>query len=167
MTRTAPRSRTTMGARGRLAGTGLAAVLMVGPAMGVALPAAADETRTPSNAPSSSAAPNAPTAPSGLTGPGKRRLERRADRLCRRVPEVDARLTRVIARVSGGADTRGSVQWLRARADRVRAKNPTFADLLDSRAEIRQARLPVLRLRKQELPKVTAWCKAHGRPAGG
>lgn len=147
-------------------GLGLVAVMLAG----TALPAAADVAPAAAAAPvpSTSATPRtAPPPGPALNGPLGARLERRADRLCERAAKAGPRIDRAVARISGDATTRGSVLWLRAKADQVRATDPTLAGLLESRAQIREARLPVLKLRRQELPKVTAWCDAHDHPAGG
>lgn len=134
-----------------LAGAGVIGALVL-----VGSPAAqADETPTPT-----------PT-PTATTKGGQQRLHARAARLCARADRVERRVNRLITRFSAGPGTRGSIQWVQARADRVRAKDPALADIIDGRARIRQSRLNTLQLRKQQLPKVEAWCASHGLGAGG
>jgi hypothetical protein len=128
-----------------LAGVGLATVLT----LSAAAPAALADSPTPT-----------PSAPGQQARPD---LTKRAARLCKRVPKVQQRVTRLTARFSGDAKTRGSVQWLQARANRVRPQDPALAGIIDGRAKIRQSRLATLKLRADQLPKVAAWCKAHGR----
>lgn len=132
-------------ARMILVGAGLATVLSVG----AAAPAALADTTSPSPKPTANTA-----------------LHKRGARMCKRIPKVEARVAKLTARFSADAGTRGSVLWLQARADKVRAKNPTLAAVIDDRAKIREARLGVLKLRADELTKVTAWCQAHGFTVG-
>jgi hypothetical protein len=113
-----------------------------------AVPAAQAATPTP-----------APTATQSAT---QKKLKARAHRLCARVDKVQHRVDRVAGRLSAGADKRGSVKWLQARAKTVRAKDPARAELLDGRARVAQARLATLQVRKQQLPKVAKWCGEHG-----
>jgi hypothetical protein len=127
-----------------LTGAGVIGALMV-----VGMPAAQADT------------PPTPT-PTATSTAGQQRLHARAVLLCARVHRVERRVDRLITRFSAGPDKRGSVQWVRAKADQVRAKDPALADIIDRRAQIRQSRLNTLQLRKQQLPKVVAWCGSHG-----
>jgi len=62
-----------------------------------------------------------------------------------RIPAVLARIDKVTARINGDADTRGSTAWLEAKADQAREAGFTaLADLLDTRAKTRPARLDEL-----------------------
>ncbi|MCW2885969.1 MAG: hypothetical protein QOE54_1515 [Streptosporangiaceae bacterium] len=128
-----------------LTGVGLATVLT----LSAGAPAASADSPTPG-----------PSAPGPQAKPD---LTKRAARLCKRVPKVEQRVTRLTARFSGDPNTRGSVLWLQAKADKVRPKDAALADIIDGRAKIRQSRLATLKLRADQLPKVAAWCKAHGR----
>jgi hypothetical protein len=125
-----------------LVGTGLATVLT----LSAAAPAALADSPSPS-VPAQKAQPD---------------LAKRAARLCKRVPKVQERVTRLTARFSGDVNTRGSVLWLQAKADQVRPKDAALAEIIDGRAKIRQSRLATLKLRAEQLPKVATWCKAHG-----
>jgi hypothetical protein len=133
-----------------LTGAGVIGALMV-----VGTPAAQADTPPPTPT---------PTATSKVT---QQRLHARAVLLCARAHRVERRVDRLNTRLSAGPGTRGSVQWVQAKADRVRAKDPALADIIDGRARIRQSRLNTLRLRKQQLPKVTAWCGSHGLDTAG
>ncbi|HEV7932774.1 MAG TPA: hypothetical protein VGP70_10725 [Actinomadura sp.] len=102
-----------------LVGAGAAGVLVF-----TAVPAAQAATPTPTA--TQSAAPKQQSAT-------PKQLKARAHRLCARVDKVQHRVDRVAGRLSAGADKRGSVKWLQARANAVRAKNPAKAELLDGR----------------------------------
>jgi hypothetical protein len=134
-----------------LTGVGLATVL----ALSAAAPSALADSPTPS--------PSAPAQKGQKAQKAQQRLEKRATRLCSRAPKVSEQVTRLTARFSGDVNTAGSVLWLQAKADRVRPKDAAMADLIDGHAKIRQSRLATLKLRAEQLPKVTAWCKAHGK----
>jgi hypothetical protein len=137
-----------------LTGVGLATVL----ALSAAAPSALADSPTPS--------PSAPVQKGQKAQKAQKaqqRLEKRATRLCSRAPKVSEQVTRLTARFSGDVNTQGSVLWLQAKADRVRPKDAAMADLIDGHAKIRQSRLATLKLRAEQLPKVTAWCKAHGK----
>jgi hypothetical protein len=75
-------------------------------------------------------------------------------RLCeRRLPKIEARTDRLITRITGDADTRGSAEWLRAKAARERdAGRETSARLLDERAERRAGRV-------DELKRIQQWAQ--------
>jgi propanediol dehydratase small subunit len=59
--------------------------------------------------------------------------------LCeKRLPKIEKRATNLLARINGDAATRGSVEWLRARAATERdAGRETTAQMLDERADRR------------------------------
>ena len=133
-----------------LVGAGAVGVLVF-----TAVPAAQAATPTPTPTATQSAAPKQQSAT-------PKQLKARAHRLCARVDKVQHRVDRVAGRLSAGADKRGSVKWLQARANAVRAKNPAKAELLDGRARVGQARLATLQVRREQLPKVAKWCDEHG-----
>lgn len=88
-------------------------------------------------------------------GPGPVTITLSADqvtRLCdRRLPRIERRATRLIERIEGDAGTRGSAEWLRARADRERAAGrEASARLLAERADRRAERV-------DQLAGVTRW----------
>jgi hypothetical protein len=98
------------------------------------------------------------TGPSG--GPGG---DGRAAKVCARLPQLEARADKVLARLQADADTPGSVAFTKKRADRARANgNTDLATALDSRAKARQDLIPVLQKKKAGLPKAKEWCAAHG-----
>ncbi|GAA0923497.1 hypothetical protein GCM10009557_92120 [Virgisporangium ochraceum] len=122
----------------RLAVLGIAAAF----AVTLATPALADPSTDPSSAP----------------GGGER-----AAKVCARLPQIEARADKVLARLQAGEDTPGSVAFTKKRAERARANgNTDLATALDSRAKARQDMIPVLQKKKAGLPKAKEWCAAHG-----
>ncbi len=76
-----------------------------------------------------------------------------SQRLCAEVlPKLINRREKLAARINGGADVKGSVAWLKARAVKQRAKgHEKVAAQLDKRAERRAGRLEQLSKIKGEL----------------
>jgi fermentation-respiration switch protein FrsA (DUF1100 family) len=72
--------------------------------------------------------------------------------LCdQRLPRIEKRTSRLVDRIQGDADTRGSAAWLRARADRERdAGRETTAQLLEERADRREGHV-------DQLNKINKW----------
>jgi hypothetical protein len=72
--------------------------------------------------------------------------------LCaKRLPRMETRATKLTERINGGAEVRGSVAWLKDRAERERAAGrETSAQLMADRAERRAGRVG-------ELDKIKAW----------
>ena len=71
--------------------------------------------------------------------------------LCeKRLPKIEQRVTRLLDRINGGAEVRGSIEWLRARAATERdAGRETTAQLLEERADRRASRVDDLNQAKQ------------------
>ena len=71
--------------------------------------------------------------------------------LCeKRLPRIQQRTTKLLDRINGGADVRGSVEWPRARATKERdAGRETSAQLPDERADRRAGRVDQLNEVKQ------------------
>jgi hypothetical protein len=128
----------------RLAVLGVAAAAMT---LSAAAPALAD--------PSPGASSNA-----GPTG-------ERAKKVCGKLPQLHARIDKVLARLQGGADQPGSVEFVKKRAEKARANgNTALATALDSRAKARADMIPVLQNRRAKLPQLTDWCTSHGYGTG-
>lgn len=85
---------------------------------------------------------------------------------CKREPQQAARVDKLIATISGDANTKGSVAWLNAEAAKVQPKDPAMAAIITDRAQIRQSQLAALKLRKDELSKIAAYCGTKGHPVG-
>lgn len=71
--------------------------------------------------------------------------------LCeKRLPRVEKRVDRLLERINGGAEVRGSAEWLRARAAKEReAGRETSAQLLEERADRRTSHVGALTRIKQ------------------
>jgi hypothetical protein len=122
----------------RTVALGTSAVVLMGGLVGNTTVAAADPTPTPS--------PSASYAPITLS-------PEESQRLCAEVlPKLIARREKLATRISGGADVKGSVAWLKARAAKQRTKgHEKVADRQEKRAERRGARLEQLGKIKTEL----------------
>jgi hypothetical protein len=72
--------------------------------------------------------------------------------LCeKRLPKIEKRADRLLERINGGPEVRGSSEWLRARATKERdAGRETTAQLLEERADRRAGRV-------DDLTKVKQW----------
>ena len=127
--------------RGAMTVGTVAVVLVTGLAGGTTV-AAADPVETPSPTPS----------PVPTYGPITLSPEE-SQRLCAEVlPKLVSRTDKLTTRINGGADVKGSVAWLKARAAKQRAKgHEKAADQLEQRAERRSGRTAELAKIKQQL----------------
>ena len=65
--------------------------------------------------------------------------------LCGRLSKADTRAGKLIDRINGGPDVKGSTEWLKARAKKERdAGRETSAKVLEERAERRAGRIDAL-----------------------
>lgn len=66
--------------------------------------------------------------------------------LCeKRLPKIEKRVTRLLERINGGADVRGSAEWLKAKAATERdAGRETSAQVLEERADRRLGKVDKL-----------------------
>jgi len=68
----------------------------------------------------------------------------------KRLPKIERRVTRLLDRINGGPEVRGSLEWLRARAATERdAGRETSAQLLEEKADRRAGRVDDLNKIKQ------------------
>ena len=76
-----------------------------------------------------------------------------SQRLCaEKLPKLIERRDKLAKRISGGADVKGSVAWLKARAEKHKAKgHDRIAAQLEKRAERRSGRLEQLATMKTKL----------------
>jgi hypothetical protein len=89
----------------------------------------------------------------------------RTKAVCDRVTKASQRVDKVIARINGGADTKGSIAYLQARITKVSAAgHAQQADLLRERLTVRKDRLTLLTDRRTLLASYQADC-AHAGPA--
>lgn len=121
---------------------GTSAVVLLSGLVGGTTVAAADPGETPTPAPT----------PTPTYGPITLSAEE-SQRLCAEVlPKLIARREKLATRINGGADVKGSVAWLKARAVKQRAKgHEKVATQLEKRAERRAGRLEQLGKIKGEL----------------
>lgn len=135
--------------RTAVAATAAAAALLT------AAGAAAADTATPVPSASARAAGKAPA------GDGARAL-------CKRLPTVDARIDRALARLNGPVTERGSIARLQKRVSNAAAKGDTaVSTYLKDRLSFRQSLVPTLNKRSTDLDAVRTWCAAQPFPAKG
>jgi hypothetical protein len=121
--------------RGTVA-AGTSAVLLVGGLVGSTTVASADPSPTPT-----------PTYKQVTLSPEE------SQRLCaEKLPKLIERRDKLAKRISGGADVKGSVAWLKARAEKQKAKgHEKIAAQLQKRADRRSERLTQLGTMKTKL----------------
>ncbi|MEU4290332.1 hypothetical protein AB0E63_19090 [Kribbella sp. NPDC026596] len=131
--------------RGAMA-LGTSAVVLVGGLVGSTTMAAADPSPTPT-----------PTYKQVTLSPEE------SQQLCAvKLPKLIERREKLAKRISGGADVKGSVAWLKARAEKQKAKgHDKIAAQLEKRAERRSGRLEQLATMKTKLETFkTQHCQA-------
>lgn len=128
----------------------VAATATIAAVLGAAGSAAADSaTATPSTS------PTAKSTNSGIGGSAKA--------LCRRVPKIDSRIDRALARLNGPATERGSIARLQRRVDTATSKGQTAVEkFLSDKLTFRKSLLPMLNQRSTDLDAVRTWCDAQG-----
>ncbi|MFI0896226.1 hypothetical protein [Streptomyces sp. NPDC020983] len=85
--------------------------------------------------------------------------------LCRRLPTVDARIDRALARLNGPATERGSVARLQQRVSNAEAKGDTaVATYLKDRLTFRTSLVTTLGARSTDLDAVRTWCGTQNFP---
>ena len=121
--------------RGTVA-AGTSAVLLMGGLVGSTTVASADPSPTPT-----------PTYKQVTLSPEE------SQRLCaEKLPKLIERRDKLAKRISGGADVKGSVAWLKARAEKQKAKgHEKIAAQLQKRADRRSERLTQLGTMKTKL----------------
>ena len=93
-----------------------------------------------------------------------------AHALCKRVPKIDARISRELKRLNGAATERGSVARLEKRvANSKTAGHTAITTFLNDRLTFRKSLLPTLNQRATDLAGVRTWCAANdnGKQTGG
>lgn len=144
---------------GRALLTGLAATAVLAGAAGAAQAAgsASAAGSTPTTAPATAPAAAPAAAP---TGDG-------AQALCKRVPKIDRRIERALARLDGGSATRGSVARLQLRVDNAKkAGHDEIATYLQHRLDFRKKLPAMLEQRQKDLTEVRTWCQDNGYTVG-
>ncbi|MFF7154554.1 hypothetical protein [Streptomyces sp. NPDC008139] len=142
----------------------LAALLAAaGTAVADATSPSAAPSADPSAAPSTdpSAAPRTPKVHKTPTGDGARALYKR-------VPKIDARIDRALARLNGPATERGSVARLQKRVDNANTAGDTaVATYLKDKLTFRKSLVPTLSRRSTDLDAVRTWCGTQDFTAKG
>jgi len=99
-------------------------------------------------------------AMAATTDPGQR--QQRLDLACARVPNLTTRVEKVLARINGDAETRGSIAWLETKADQARDNGrEQLAELIENRIAVRTERIDVLEIRLDNLAEAAAACEAR------
>ena len=139
-----------MGLTTALTATGIAAGLAL---TGVAVASAASGTSTPGTTAATSSNGSAITLPAGGV------LEKRVTTFCAKAPKIAARAEKAQKRLSGDADTKGSLARVEARQAKA-AKNdhPRVAERLERVVERRTTRLAELPDRRATLAKAQTEC---------
>lgn len=139
-----------------------------------ALLAAAGTAAADTASPSPATATPTPTAKSpaakGHKAPVFRKspTEDGARALCRRVPRIDARIDRALARLNGPDTELGSVARLQKRVDNATAAGDTaVATYLKDKLAFRKSLVPTLDRRSTDLDAVRTWCGTQDFPAKG
>ncbi len=102
------------------------------------------------------------TAASASTTTDPNVSEARIEKACARVPVISERVDDHIARLSGDAETKGSLLWLRAKADTATANgHAERAKFIENRLTVRTARLELLKVRATALDELQAMCDEH------
>lgn len=136
-----------------------AVAMAVAAVLGATGTATADGTSTPTGSTPSASAPS--TAKPAGTADGARRL-------CRRVPNIDARIDRALGRLNGPAGERGSIARLQKRVDNAKARNQTAIETyLNDKLTFRKSLVPMLTQRSTDLDAVRSWCDDQGYRSAG
>ena len=124
--------------------------------LAVAVPSAASAAPSPT--------PSAESGENKTDGQGdEAKRKERAEKLCKRLPEVEKRVADRLARLTGDAETKGSVANLKARAEKARAEgDEERAKRLDQVATVRDERIDVLEAKKPLLVDARAFCEEQG-----
>jgi hypothetical protein len=93
------------------------------------------------------------------TAPTTKSTAPAAARLCKRVPGIDARIDRDLARLNGPATKRGSIARLQKRVDTATSKGETAVETyLKDRLSFRTSLISTLTKRSTDLNAVRTWC---------
>ena len=100
---------------------------------------------------------------SSTSGTAKAHTGPAAKSLCKRVPKIDARIDRALARLNGPATERGSIARLQKRVDTATTKGQTAVEkYLNDRLTFRKSLVPTLTQRSSDLDGVRSWCDSLG-----
>jgi len=106
---------------------------------------------------------NAATA--SITLPDGGVLEQRVTKFCGNVPDLLERLDKASARISGDADTKGSLAWLKVKQAKAESTDhPRVAKRIERRIERRTERLAKLPELKKKLTAAQGECATLDLP---
>lgn len=89
-------------------------------------------------------------------------FQERIEVACARVPNLTTRVENVLARISGDAETRGSIAWLETKADQARDNGrEELVEFIENRIAVRTERIDVLEIRLDNLGEAAAFCEAR------
>jgi hypothetical protein len=110
-------------------------------------------------------ASTAASTSASITLPSGGVLEQRVTKFCNRVPTLIQRADKAQTRISGDADTKGSLAWLKARQAKAEANgNKRVVNRLDRVIDRRTERLAKLPELKTELSKANDECATLDLP---
>ncbi|MEM9130865.1 MAG: hypothetical protein AAF962_11665 [Actinomycetota bacterium] len=90
-------------------------------------------------------------------------LAPRAERACLRIPNLTTRTERVLERIGGDADTRGSLLWLDDHIAKAEDNGRTgLVEFLENRRAVREASVEVFELRLDRLAELADRCAEAG-----
>ena len=113
------------------------------------------------------AAADAGTPGTGTPSPGAEPTGDGAQALCKRVPKIEKRLARALARLGGDATQRGSISRLEQRVENARKAGHTEIETyLNDKLTFRRSLVPTLEKRQKDLAAVKTWCKANNNGSG-
>jgi hypothetical protein len=102
-------------------------------------------------------------AASGTGGGSTTDLRPRLELACRRIPNLETRVDRLLTRLQGDASVTGSLAWLQARIDKAQSEGRTdLVTVLTNRLTVRTAAVSTLQARQVQLADLAARCAAHG-----
>lgn len=103
----------------------------------------------------------------GTGTPGAEPTGDGAQALCKRVPKIEKRLARALARLGGDATQRGSISRLEQRVENARKAYHTEVETyLNDKLTFRRSLVPTLEKRQKDLAAVKTWCKANNNGSG-
>ncbi len=109
------------------------------------------------------AAPTASAATDPSTDDATAELNARLERACLRIPNMTIRTENAIERINGDAETRGSLIWLDERIARAEENGrDDRVEVLTNRRAVREATVPVLEQRLENLASLADRCRDAG-----
>ena len=105
-------------------------------------------------------------ASASITLPDGGVLEQRVTKFCGRVPDLLERLDKASTRISGDADTKGSLAWLKVKQAKAESTHhPRVAKRIERRIERRTERLAKLPELKTKLTAAKSECATLDLPS--